>query len=515
MATPIRVAVNGYGVIGKRVADAVRLQDDMVLAGVADVVTDYRVQAAAELAIPLFGATEDAVRAMREAGLAPAGTLDDLVAASDVVVDATPKKVAAQNRDRYLAAGRKAIFQGGEKHALTGFSFVASLNYADALGRDLVRVVSCNTTALGRVVGFLHRAGLVTATRAVLFRRGTDPWESHLNAPLNTIVPETSTPSHQGPDLQTILPDLDIVTMAAKGPFDLGHVHFTMVETTRATTVDEVRGLLEAAPRVAFVRAADGLVGQNSIVELMRDLGRPRADLWEVALWEDAIAVRPDGGEIYLVYHVPNEAIVIPETIDAIRAMTGLESDPLARSRRPTRRSASGVASSSRPRPRPRSRPLDDERKASHDRAAIQGAREPRPRPDRGRRDCRRSGDRASPRGASGRRPRVARQGRPAADRGLRSGRHQPARRRLDRPAGWLPGGVGSKMTRPSDSPEATMPVVINEGATFMLSDERGDQQERPPSVQVLSWTGYVGRGRFSDWYGERPARDWRPDLQR
>ena len=38
----IRVAVNGYGVIGKRVADAVRLQDDMVLAGVADIVNDYR-----------------------------------------------------------------------------------------------------------------------------------------------------------------------------------------------------------------------------------------------------------------------------------------------------------------------------------------------------------------------------------------------------------------------------------------------------------------------------------------
>jgi glyceraldehyde-3-phosphate dehydrogenase (NAD(P)) len=54
----------------------------------------------------------------------------------------------------------------------------------------------------------------------------------------------------------------------------------------------------------------------------MRDLGRPRGDLWEVAVWEDAIAVRPDGGEIYLVYHVPNEAIVIPETIDAIRALT-------------------------------------------------------------------------------------------------------------------------------------------------------------------------------------------------
>ena len=242
-------------------------------------------------------------------------------------MDATPKRVATGNKERYVAAGRKAIFQGGEKHELTGLSFVASLNYADAVGRDLVRVVSCNTTALGRVVGCLHREGLVKTARAVLFRRGTDPWESHLNALLNTVVPETSTPSHQGPDLQTILPDLDIVTMAAKGPFDLGHVHFTMVETNRPTTADEVRGILDRQPRVAFVRADEGLVGQNSIVELMRDLGRARSDLWEVAVWEDAIAVRHDGGEIYLVYHVANEAIVIPETIDAIRAMTRLETD--------------------------------------------------------------------------------------------------------------------------------------------------------------------------------------------
>ncbi len=118
-----------------------------------------------------------------------------------------------------------------------------------------------------------------------------------------------------------------IVTMAAKGPFDLGNIHFTMVETTRPTGVDEVRKLLEAAPRVAFVRANEGIVVQELDRELMRDLGRPRADLWEVALWEHAIAVRPDGGEIDLVCHVPNEAIAIPDTIDAIRSRTVLEAD--------------------------------------------------------------------------------------------------------------------------------------------------------------------------------------------
>jgi len=137
MTNPVRVAVNGYGVIGKRVADAVRRQDDMELAGVADVVTDYRVRTAAELGIPVFAAIDDAFGAMRSAGLAPLGTLEDLLADSDIVVDATPRRIAAANKDRYLAAGRKVIFQGGEKHTLTGFSFVASLNYADALGRDI------------------------------------------------------------------------------------------------------------------------------------------------------------------------------------------------------------------------------------------------------------------------------------------------------------------------------------------------------------------------------------------
>ncbi len=53
----IRVAVNGYGVIGKRVAAAVALQEDMSLAGVSDVVTDCRGRTVNRRGIHLFGAT--------------------------------------------------------------------------------------------------------------------------------------------------------------------------------------------------------------------------------------------------------------------------------------------------------------------------------------------------------------------------------------------------------------------------------------------------------------------------
>lgn len=327
-AGTVRVAVNGYGVIGKRVADAVALQDDMALAGVADLATGYRVKVAVERGYPVYAAAADQRAAMEAAGIPVAGDLDDLLRRADVVVDCTPKRIATAHKERYRAARVRAIWQGGEPHALAGYSFVAQVNYAGAVGRDCARVVSCNTTGLCRVLHALHGRGWVRRARAVLLRRGTDPWESHLNGLIDTAIPETKVPSHQGPDAQTVIPDLDITTMAGAGPFTLSHLHFAMVETTRPVGLDELRAALAEEPRVAFVRAADGLVALNAVIELMRDLRRPRNDMWEVAAWEDALAA--DAREVYLTYQVHNEAIVIPENIDCIRALTGLERDGAA-----------------------------------------------------------------------------------------------------------------------------------------------------------------------------------------
>ena len=78
-AQSIRVAVNGYGVIGKRVAAAVVRQDDMLLAGVSDVVTDWRARMVTRNGFPLFGASTEHADAMRTAGVDVTGTLDDLL----------------------------------------------------------------------------------------------------------------------------------------------------------------------------------------------------------------------------------------------------------------------------------------------------------------------------------------------------------------------------------------------------------------------------------------------------
>lgn len=65
----------------------------------------------------------------------------------------------------------------------------------------------------------------------------------------------------------------------------------------------------------------------NSTLEMMADLGRPRSDMWEVGLWVDSLTVKHS--ELFYNYQVYNQAIVVPETIDAIRALTGIEQDGL------------------------------------------------------------------------------------------------------------------------------------------------------------------------------------------
>lgn len=321
LAKTIRVAVNGYGVIGKRVADAVARQDDMELVGVADISVDWRPRMALQKGFRLYGATGEHAEAMRNAGLDVAGTLDDQLGTSDLVVDCTPKRIAAANVENYRQRGIKFIVQGGEKHAVTGHSFVAEASYASALGRDSTRVVSCNTTSIVRTLTALKRAGLLRRARGTLLRRATDPWESHLGGIMNTLIPEPEIPSHQGPDAQSVDPDLDVITMAVKVPQTLAHLHYWSVQMPRLASKDEVLDAFRASSRIAFIRTGDGLNALNTVKELMADLGRPYDNLYEVALWEDMLKV--EGDELFYAYMVDNQAIVIPETIDAIRALTG------------------------------------------------------------------------------------------------------------------------------------------------------------------------------------------------
>ena len=92
---------------------------------------------------------------------------------------------------------------------------------------------------------------------------------------------------------------------------------------TRPAEREEVLQAFCTSSRILLMKDEFGLNALNSVKELMADRGRARGDLYEVALWADMLKVQ--GDELFYSYMVDNQAIVIPETIDALRAITHRE----------------------------------------------------------------------------------------------------------------------------------------------------------------------------------------------
>ncbi|OGS50731.1 MAG: glyceraldehyde-3-phosphate dehydrogenase [Euryarchaeota archaeon RBG_16_68_12] len=320
---PARIAINGYGTIGKRVADAVSLQDDMEVVGVSKMSPNFEARLAVQKGYPLYATTNDVLPKFDKAGIKVHGTLEDLLKQADLVVDATPEESGF--KPAYEKAGVKAIWQGGEEHSLTNLSFNAAANYADCLGARFVRVPSCNTTGLIRTLYPLDVHFGIERVLAVMVRRATDPGDSK-KGPINAIEPELEMPSHHGPDVQTVLPKLNIHTIAVKVPTTIMHLHAVSAQLRKQATDKDVLDTWARTPRVKFVKGGEGVKSTAQIMELARDLGRPRSDLYEIAVWSDGVHV-VDGNQLYYFQAVHQESDVVPENVDAIRAMMGIEKD--------------------------------------------------------------------------------------------------------------------------------------------------------------------------------------------
>ncbi|AXG11688.1 type II glyceraldehyde-3-phosphate dehydrogenase [Haloplanus rubicundus] len=316
-----QVGVNGYGTIGKRVADAVAAQPDMDLVGVAKTRPNFEAETAARKGYPLYAAVPERVDRFAEAGLDLAGEVEDLVAAADVIVDCTPSGIGAENASLYDDHDTPAIFQGGEDADVADVSFNARANFDDAVGADSARVVSCNTTGLSRILAPLDETYGVEKARVTLVRRGGDPGQTG-RGPIDDILPDPVTiPSHHGPDVNTIFPDLDIDTLGMKVPATLMHTHSVNVTLESDADAADVRDLFADETRLFQIPAGADIDGAGKLKEFAHDAGRPRGDLWENCIWAESITV--EDRDLYLFQAIHQESDVVPENVDAVRALRG------------------------------------------------------------------------------------------------------------------------------------------------------------------------------------------------
>ncbi len=314
--------MNGYGTIGRRVADAILKQPDMELVGVTKATPDYRVDEAQARGIKVFSI--GGTKPFQETGYTVEGCLDDLLQQCDIVVDCAPKGKGKENLAIYSKYPRlKAIFQGGEKHELTGLSFNSDCNYGQAAGKRFARVVSCNTTALCRIISTLNTNFQIRKVRATLVRRSADQSDGE-NSIINTWVPDTGFPSHHSHDVKYLMPGLKITTLAGVAPMTLMHGHMLFIELEKSSTPADVPDVIETLqrnPRILICSAQKGLTSTAKLKDLFAVNGNGRnGDIYEICAWKEGIGVDSDG-EIGMHIAIDQQADVVPENIDAIRAM--------------------------------------------------------------------------------------------------------------------------------------------------------------------------------------------------
>ncbi|MEM5832639.1 MAG: type II glyceraldehyde-3-phosphate dehydrogenase [Candidatus Aenigmatarchaeota archaeon] len=326
-----KVVVNGIGTIGKRVAHAIKLQDDIDLVAISSKVPNNVIKTVLEpngflYGTDLYASDLEAYNEFKKAGMWVNGTLEDLLrnGAVDVIIDCTPEGIGAQNKKNlYEKYGVKVIFQGGEKADVAEMTFNSFVNYEEAFDKTYVRVPSCNTTSLIRTLYTLDQKFGVEYVFVALARRANDPHE-YKKGPIDAIEYDLHVPSHHSIDVKTVLKHLNIFSLAVKVPTTKMHVHMLDVTLKRNVSYEEIIDAFEKQTRIIFLEGKE-YPATSVIIEKFRDYLRPRNDIWEVIVLKDLVHV--ENNKVRYIQAVHQEAVVIPENIDAIRAITGIEKD--------------------------------------------------------------------------------------------------------------------------------------------------------------------------------------------
>jgi glyceraldehyde-3-phosphate dehydrogenase (NAD(P)) len=121
--------------------------------------------------------------------------------------------------------------------------------------------------------------------------------------------------------VNTIFPDLDIDTLGLKVPATLMHMHSVNVTLESEPDADEVREVLAGQSRIMVLDEDLDIEGTGPLKEYANDMGRPRGDLWENCLWGESVTTV--GRDFYCFQAIHQESDVVPENVDAIRAITG------------------------------------------------------------------------------------------------------------------------------------------------------------------------------------------------
>lgn len=312
----VKVFINGFGTIGRRVAYAVANDKEFQLIGVSKYTPDERLREAYEHHYPVY-VPEESLDKFK--GYEIAGSVREAIEEADIVIDASKDGKGYENKVQYyMPLSKSAIFQGGEdrygEKSVADIIHNSRVNYYNAINKKYVMQGSCNVTGLGRIMQpLIDNYNNIIRFDSIIIRRAADLEDKK---EIKDSIELTREPHHQD-DVRDFIKEPALYVDAYKVPSRMMHMHQLNVRFNgKAPSKDNILDIFRNEFGVAIVNSAKGTA---DIRKFALENGYQFGDTCMVHIHADVIRVQDD--ILKIAYSDDQTGIVIPENHILLQGM--------------------------------------------------------------------------------------------------------------------------------------------------------------------------------------------------
>ena len=298
-----KVFINGYGIIGSRLASAISKDNDTNLVGIAKYSADEKTREAINMGYKVFVPVKR-IKEFRKNNFDIAGSIEEAISDSDLVIDASSEGNGYKNKIKYYAPlKKKAVFQGGEdrygKKSVADIIHNSRINYDKTLEKDFVIQGSCNVTGMGKIIQPLleNYKDSIKRFDVNLVRRWADLEDKK---EVKDSIEWDKDPHHQD-DFKDIIPKINLYVDALKVPSRMMHLHqMTIRFDGNPPSKDAILDIFQNEFGVAILNNAKGTGeirkkaielnfdhGDTSMVHIHGELIRDQEDILKISYSDD------------------------------------------------------------------------------------------------------------------------------------------------------------------------------------------------------------------------------------
>ncbi len=315
----VKIFLNGYGNIGRRLATAFSKDTSIKLVGIAKYSPDEETEKAINKGYEVF-VPKDLEKEFKNKNYNISGTVEDAIKQSDIIIDAAKEGKGFQNKkEYYVPLKKKAIFQGGESRngncSVANIIHNSRVNYNKTFEKDYVIQGSCNVTGMGRIIQpLLENYGETIKRYDVnLVRRSADLEDVR---EIKDSIEWDKQPHHQD-DVKDFIPSINLYVDSLKVPSRMMHLHqMTLRFKNEPPSKDEILEIFNKEYGVAVINNANGTADiRKKAIELSFEHG----DTGMVHIHKELLKIQED--IVKISYSDDQTGMVIPENYMLIQSM--------------------------------------------------------------------------------------------------------------------------------------------------------------------------------------------------